>query len=142
MTDVTVPNTEAVLLLAHACIAEGQRRLKAQLPPDYRSSDEKQEQDSHANAVVMAHSASDKKEKDDDTVLVPMDLRPAEEGGAQHLSLSRTLYLRSHHIDPFVADLRKALSWATRWVGFGVCVYMCERDVVGDGECFVCTCMC
>lgn len=47
-------------------------------------------------------------------VLVPGDLRPAEDGGAQHLSLSRTLYLRSHHIDPFVADLRRALAWAAR----------------------------
>lgn len=31
----------------------------------------------------------------------------------QHLSLSRTLYLRSHHLEPFVADLKKALEWAS-----------------------------
>jgi hypothetical protein len=31
---------------------------------------------------------------------------------SQHMSLSRTFYLRQHHITPFVADLKKALAWA------------------------------
>jgi hypothetical protein len=30
----------------------------------------------------------------------------------QHLSLTKTLYLRSHHIEHFVADIKKALHWA------------------------------
>eukprot|EP00952_Eustigmatos_sp_NYUAD-ZCMA_P008484 35310-Eustigmatos_ZCMA.PRE.1 len=43
----------------------------------------------------------------------------------QHLSLSRTVYLRGHQVEPFVADVKKALTWATRcvqvlhWAGTG-----------------------
>lgn len=108
-----MPNTDAVLGLAHACIAEGQRRLGARLATSTKtnghdaSGDRKEEKKEEEQDSSSSSSSSS-------VILVPADLRSSEDGGAQHLSLSRTLYLRSHHIDPFVADLRKALAWATR----------------------------
>jgi hypothetical protein len=93
-----VPNTDGVLQLARDCIAQGQERLGASVQAEGKEDEEEGEES----------------EENEEGVIVPGDLRPEESGGAQHLSLSRTAYLRSHHIDPFVADLRKALAWATR----------------------------
>lgn len=115
----TVPNTEAVLQLARACIARGQARLAVNVLEEKEKEKEKEGGDDDRQQQSDSGSDSDESEDGDpdqrrSRVIVPGDLRPAERGGAQHLSLSRTAYLRSHHIDPFVADLRKALSWATR----------------------------
>jgi len=96
-----------VLQLARGCIAEGQGRLGASLQADGKEEGEGEGE---------GEGEEEQGEDSSAPIIVPGDLRPQDSGGAQHLSLSRTVYLRSHHIDPFVADLRKALEWATRWV--------------------------
>lgn len=113
-----MPNTEAVLQLARACIARGQARLGANVLEEKENEtegggdDRQQQSDGGSDSDESEGGNPDHQRRP--RVIVPGDLRPFEQGGAQHLSLSRTAYLRSHHIDPCVADLRKALSWATR----------------------------
>lgn len=124
-----MPNTEAVLELARACIARGQARLGARVQEETKAkadddngsgsdNDRGSDRGSHEEGEDGSGGQSGRQQQQqlEERVIVPGDLRPAERGGAQHLSLSRTAYLRSHHIDPFIADLRKALGWATRWV--------------------------
>ena len=112
---IRVPNTTEVLRLAHACVNEGRKRLQGVLA------------DGKEGLVV-----NDLTPEDSDASSSSED----EEGGggrggkgehAQHISLSRTVYLRSHLIEPFVADLRKALAWACAFTvglggGFGLLV--------------------
>ena len=82
----TVPNTESMRELTQVCVDKGRQRLRRGM--DKLSSSTFSDDDVEVN-----------------------DQSPE---AWQHISLSRTLYLRLHHITPFVADLKKALAWATR----------------------------
>lgn len=101
----------------HACIAHGQVRLGARVLAEGEK--EEYEHDGSKGSKASDEDQDEDQDGDGTPLIVPGELKPAESGGAQHLSLSRTAYLRSHHIDPFVADLRKSLAWATRWAWVG-----------------------
>jgi hypothetical protein len=89
---VAVPNHKELVTMIRASIKEGQERLERGLEAD--------KHDELAGPVD---------EPQPPCVFVENDMS-AE--ACQHLSLSKTLYLRSHHIEPFVADVKKALHWA------------------------------
>ena len=100
---IRVPNTKEVVRLAQACIGKGRRRLKKVLL----------EGEGEGGGLVVNDLTLEESEEEEEEEEGEGEKRG---GGGQHLSLSRTVYLRSHHIEPFVADLRKALSWARAFI--------------------------
>lgn len=117
---ITVPNTREVVRMAKACVQEARRRLRNVLGTETGGEEGRQEKkelvENDLNPIPSADSSDEDEEEEEgageeegrERRHLPSD----QEASGQHLSLSRTVYLRSYHMEPFVADLGKALAWA------------------------------
>lgn len=109
---IRVPNTKEVVRLAQACVEKGRKHLRKIL------TECKKKGESKVGELVANDLTLEESEDEDEDEEGEEEQKRGERG--QHLSLSRTVYLRSHHIEPFVTDLRTALSWARAFtVRFG-----------------------
>ena len=109
---IRVPNTKEVVRLAQAFVEKGKKRLRKVLAESGKVGT------GDVGELIANDLTLEENDDDDEDEEGGEEQKRGERG--QHLSLSRTVYLRSHHIEPFVADLRTALSWARAFtVRFG-----------------------